>query len=83
VTDNRSRREALLAQPCTWCGRPIRTVVTDVVLLHAVDPRECALAELDHSRAQHLTAHRCATAGHDPGDEDAGEDLARFWWRPA
>ena len=66
-------------------GKLIPTCITDHALALVVvqNMRSVVIAELDDSRAQHLAAARCATAGHDPGDEDAGEDEARFDWRPA
>jgi hypothetical protein len=76
-------RSTVLAQPCFWCLQSISVRVDDRALIASRDMRAVVIEALDRSRARHLAVHRCATAGHDPGDEDPGEDLARSRWRPA
>jgi hypothetical protein len=39
--------------------------------------------ELELARSAHLSRFGCATNGHDPGDEDPGEGVARRDWAVA
>ena len=83
VLDDRARRTTELTEPCAWCVGRVSTTIADHDLVAGQDLRSVVVSALDDSRAQHLAAHRCATVAQDPGDEDAGEDEARFDWRPA
>jgi len=77
------RRETVLTEPCTWCGRCVKTRISDRTLVVTHDMRSVVLDRLIASRVDHLAVERCATAGHDPGDEDPDEAYARLAWRPA
>lgn len=81
--DDPMMRTTRFTVPCAWCAGRISTLISDRDLVAGKTMLRVVSTALDDSRAQHLAVHRCATAGHDPGDEDAGEDEARFDWRPA
>lgn len=84
ASDDPGSRETVLTEPCTWCGRRVKTRIDDhdLVAIRG-DLRSVVLDRLIDSRVNHLAAKRCATVGHDPGDEDADEAYVRLAWRPA
>lgn len=82
--DDPAGRETALTEPCTWCRARIKTRIDDrdLVVVRG-DYRGVVLDRLVDSRLGHFAADRCATAGHDPGDEDAEENARRIAWRLA
>lgn len=77
-------RSTVLIQLCPWCGRRVVTRVDDAdVRATRAEPYVVAIDALDRARDEHVAARGCATAAHDPGDEDPGEGAARRKWRPA
>lgn len=84
ATIDRARGETVLTEPCTWCGAPIETRIADRDLVaYRGELRALVVDRLIVGRVVHLSVEQCATAGHDPGDEDVDETLRRLAWHPA
>lgn len=84
AVDDRSRRATILTESCSWCGGTIDTSILDEQLVAVRgDLRPAVVAALLSGRVVHLSAERCADAGHDPGDEDPDQAVARLAWHPA